>query len=59
MLVAHSWGSLMAQIALNRRPDAYDGVVLSGTAYRWPGFMDAGDLNRKHRHARRHRARSG
>ncbi|MGT2425619.1 alpha/beta fold hydrolase [Amnibacterium kyonggiense] len=49
VLVAHSWGSLMAQIALNRRPDAYDGVVLTGTAYRVPGFMDAGDLNRRHR----------
>lgn len=50
VLVAHSWGSLMAQIALNRDPRAYDGVVLSGTAYRLPGFMDAGDLNRRHRH---------
>lgn len=49
VLVAHSWGSLMAQIALNDRPDAYDGIVLTGTAYRLPGFMDAGDLNRKHR----------
>lgn len=49
VLVAHSWGSLMAQIALNDRPDAYDGMVLSGTAYRWPGSMDAGDLNRRHR----------
>lgn len=48
VLVAHSWGSLMAQIALNRHPEAYDGVVLTGTAYRLPGFMDAGDLNRKH-----------
>ena len=49
VLVAHSWGSLMAQMALNRRPDLYDGIVLSGTAYRAPGYMDAGDLNRKHR----------
>jgi alpha-beta hydrolase superfamily lysophospholipase len=49
VLVAHSWGSLMAQMALNQEPDAYDGVVLTGTAYRLPGFMDAGDLNRKHR----------
>jgi alpha-beta hydrolase superfamily lysophospholipase len=49
VLVAHSWGSLMAQIALNDRPDAYDGMVLTGTAYRFPGFMDAGDLNRRHR----------
>lgn len=50
VLVAHSWGSLMAQIALNRDPGAYDGIVFSGTAYRLPGFMDAGDLNRRHRH---------
>jgi alpha-beta hydrolase superfamily lysophospholipase len=48
VLVAHSWGSLMAQIALNDRPDAVDGLVLSGTAYRLPGWMDAGDLNRRH-----------
>ena len=49
VLVAHSWGSLMGQMALNQEPDAYDGVVLTGTAYRHPLFMDAGDLNRKHR----------
>ena len=48
VLVAHSWGSLMAQIALNRGLIDCDGLVLSGTAYRLPGFMDAGDLNRKH-----------
>lgn len=48
VLLAHSWGSLMAQIALNDRPDAVDGLVLSGTAYRLPGWMDAGDLNRRH-----------
>src|SRR5579875_16051 len=49
VLLAHSWGSLMAQIALNRGGVDCDGLVLSGTAYRLPGFMDAGDLNRKHR----------
>lgn len=49
VLLAHSWGSLMAQMSLNQEPDAYDGVVLTGTAYRLPGFMDAGDLNRRHR----------
>jgi alpha-beta hydrolase superfamily lysophospholipase len=48
VLVAHSWGSLLAQIALNRGLVDCDGLVLSGTAYRLPGFMDAGDLNRKH-----------
>ena len=49
VLVAHSWGSLMAQIALNRGPDVVDGLVLSGSAYRMPGSMDAGDLNRRHK----------
>ncbi len=50
VLVAHSWGSLMAQIDVNRHAGDYDGLVLSGTAYRMFGWMDAGDLNRKHRH---------
>jgi alpha-beta hydrolase superfamily lysophospholipase len=49
VLLAHSWGSLMGQIALNHRPDGYDGVILTGSAYRVPGWMDAGDLNRKHK----------
>jgi alpha-beta hydrolase superfamily lysophospholipase len=49
VLVAHSWGSILAQIALNRGLVDCDGLVLSGTAYRLPGFMDAGDLSRKHR----------
>jgi alpha-beta hydrolase superfamily lysophospholipase len=49
VLLGHSWGSLMAQISVNRHAGDYDGLVLSGTAYRWPGYMDAGDLNRRHR----------
>jgi alpha-beta hydrolase superfamily lysophospholipase len=49
VLVAHSWGSVMAQVALNKGLIDSDGLVLSGTAYRLPGFMDAGDLSRKHR----------
>jgi len=49
VVLAHSWGSLMAQIALNHGQIDADGLVLSGTAYRLPGYMDAGDLNRKHR----------
>lgn len=49
VLLGHSWGSLMAQIDVNRHAADYDGVVLSGSAYRAPGYMDAGDLNRKHR----------
>lgn len=50
VLVAHSWGSLMAQMILNRTPGKFDAVVLTGTAYRLPGYMNAGDLNAKFKH---------
>lgn len=50
VFVGHSWGSLMGQIALNRHPHDFDAVVLTGTVYRWPGSMNGGDLNRRHRH---------
>lgn len=43
--LGHSWGSFLAQILLNEHPDAYDAVVLSGSALRWPGSLNAGDLN--------------
>jgi alpha-beta hydrolase superfamily lysophospholipase len=50
VLLAHSWGSLMAQITLNRHAADYAGIVLSGTAYRALGYMYTGnDLNRRHR----------
>lgn len=45
VLVGHSWGSILAQMLLDRTPGAYDGIVLTGTALRWPGSMNAGDLN--------------
>lgn len=50
ILLGHSWGSLMAQIIVNRTPGLFDAVVLTGTAYRTLFDMDAGDLNRKHKH---------
>lgn len=50
VLLGHSWGSLLAQILVNRFPADYDAVVLTGTAYRWPGSMNGGDLNRRHAH---------
>jgi alpha-beta hydrolase superfamily lysophospholipase len=50
VLLGHSWGSFMAQMILNRHPQDYQAVVLTGTAYRWPGYLDSGDLNRKHQH---------
>ncbi|MFE1665308.1 alpha/beta fold hydrolase [Microbacterium sp. P02] len=45
VLLGHSWGSFLAQILLNDHPDAYDGLILSGSALRWPGSLNAGDLN--------------
>ncbi|GAA4067261.1 alpha/beta hydrolase [Agromyces indicus] len=50
VLLGHSWGSLMAQIIVNRSAEEYDAVVLTGTAYRMPPHMNSGDLNRRHRH---------
>ncbi|HEX5858200.1 MAG TPA: alpha/beta fold hydrolase [Microbacterium sp.] len=49
VLLGHSWGSFMSQMLLNQHPDAYDGVILSGTALRWPGSLNARPLNAKWR----------
>ncbi|MBG6212473.1 MAG: alpha/beta hydrolase [Cryobacterium sp.] len=48
VLLGHSWGSFMVQMIVNEHAAEYDAIVLSGTAYRWPGYLDGGDLNRKH-----------
>jgi alpha-beta hydrolase superfamily lysophospholipase len=48
VLLGHSWGSLMAQMILNTASADYDGAVLSATAYRLPGWMNGGDLNKRH-----------
>ncbi|GAA1465903.1 alpha/beta hydrolase [Microbacterium thalassium] len=45
VLLGHSWGSFMAQKLVNHHPDAYDALVLSGSSVRWPGYLNAGDLN--------------
>lgn len=45
VLLGHSWGSFLAQILVNRHPEAYDAVVLSGSALRVPGGLNAGNLN--------------
>jgi alpha-beta hydrolase superfamily lysophospholipase len=50
VLLGHSWGSFMAQMIVNTHPDDYQAVVLSGSGYRWPGYLDVGDLNRRHKH---------
>jgi len=45
VMFGHSWGSLMTQRIINREPRAFDAVVLSGSAYRTPRYMEGGDLN--------------
>jgi alpha-beta hydrolase superfamily lysophospholipase len=50
--LGHSLGSLLMQLLINSRSMDYDGLVLTGTAFRMPGSMDGGDLSRRHRPAR-------
>ncbi|WP_169583445.1 MULTISPECIES: alpha/beta fold hydrolase [Microbacterium] len=45
IILGHSWGSFITQRLVNDRPEAYDGVVLSGSALLWPGSLNPGDLN--------------
>lgn len=49
VLLGHSWGSFLAQILVNEHPDAYDALVLSGSALRWPGSLNSGPLNKSWR----------
>lgn len=45
ILLGHSWGSFLAQMLFDARPEAYAGVILSGSSLRWPGSLNSGDLN--------------
>jgi alpha-beta hydrolase superfamily lysophospholipase len=45
VLLGHSWGSFMAQMLVNDHPEGYDALILSGSALRWPGSLNSGDLN--------------
>lgn len=45
VLYGHSWGALLSQQVIARRPALVDGVVLSGTALAVPGFLNSGDLD--------------
>lgn len=45
VLLGHSWGSFLAQKLVNRHPEAYDALVLSGSSLLWPGALNSGDLN--------------
>lgn len=48
--LGHSWGSLLGQMLVNEHADDFDAIVLTGTAHRVPGQMNAGQLNAKHKH---------
>ncbi len=45
VLLGHSWGSFLSQMLLNDHPDAYDAVILSGSALRTPRFLNSLPLN--------------
>jgi len=47
VILGHSWGSFLAQALVNDHPGAYDGIVLVGSALRWPGALNAGPLNKR------------
>jgi alpha-beta hydrolase superfamily lysophospholipase len=49
-ILGHSWGSLMLQEILNSSAGDYEAAILTGTAYRRPGSMNAGQLNARHKH---------
>lgn len=44
VLLGHSWGSIIAQKLINDDADAYDALILSGTARRTLAHMNGGDL---------------
>ncbi|WP_214467598.1 alpha/beta fold hydrolase [Microbacterium flavescens] len=46
VLLGHSGGSVLAQMLVNLHPDAYDGLVLTGSALRMPGSIRTSGLNR-------------
>jgi alpha-beta hydrolase superfamily lysophospholipase len=49
-ILGQSWGSLMVQKLLDTHAADYDGAILTGTAHRKLGSMNAGQLNAKHKH---------
>ncbi len=48
VILGHSWGSFMVQMILDRHAADYDFAVLSGSAYRLPGYLNSGDLNKRY-----------
>jgi alpha-beta hydrolase superfamily lysophospholipase len=46
VFLGHSWGSFIAQKIINKEPELYDAVVLSGSALTMPGYIATGDFNK-------------
>ncbi|WP_411698625.1 alpha/beta fold hydrolase [Conyzicola sp.] len=49
VFIGHSWGSVLGQQLVNDHAADFAAVVLTGTAYRTPRHMSAGDLNKRHK----------
>ncbi|WP_345762994.1 alpha/beta fold hydrolase [Diaminobutyricibacter sp. McL0608] len=49
-ILGHSWGSFMVQMILDHHSADYDLAVLSGSAYRLPGYLNSGDLKKRYAH---------
>ncbi len=45
VLLGHSWGSFLAQKLVNHHPEAWDAVILSGSALLTPRWLNAAPLN--------------
>lgn len=45
ILLGHSWGSFLSQKLVNQHPEAYDAVILSGSAHLTPRDLNAAPLN--------------
>ncbi len=45
VLLGHSWGSFLSQMLLDARPEAYDAVVLTGSAHRTVRDLNSRPLN--------------
>lgn len=50
VLLGHSWGSIIAQLIINKHSAEYDAVILTGTAFRTFTHMNGGELNARHKH---------
>jgi len=51
VLLGHSWGSFLAQMLVNDHPEAWDAVILSGSALRTPTSLNAAPLNARWKNA--------